>query len=123
MLKDDIERDERGWKKDRLRVHTKEEGTRIIAIRKELEKEESFFFGADVIMKNYEHIYGESIKKWYVERVLRENGLTKKRLPKVKGISKYMLLALIRHTKSQSSYDNILIEFRCGTIVYGTEES
>ncbi len=101
MSKDDIERDERGWKKDRLRVHTKEEGTRIIAIRKELEKEESFFFGADVIMKNYEHIYGESIKKWYVERVLRENGLTKKRLPKVKGISKYMLLALIRHTKSQ----------------------
>lgn len=91
MSNDDIERDERGWKKGRLRVHTKAEETRIIAIRKDLEKEESFFFGADVIMKNYEHIYGESIKKWYVERVLRENGLTKKRQPKVKGRSKYML--------------------------------
>ena len=91
MSNDDVGKDERGWEKGRLRVHTKEEETRIIAIRKELEKEESFFFGADVIMKNYEHIYGEKIKKWYVEKVLRENGLTKKRQSKVTGRSKYML--------------------------------
>jgi hypothetical protein len=30
-------------------LHTKEEEKRIIEIRKELEREESFFFGADVI--------------------------------------------------------------------------
>jgi len=90
MSNEDIERDERGWKKGRLRGHTEEEEKRIIVIRKELEEEESFFFGADVVMKNYEHKYGEKPKKWFVEKVLRENGLTRKRRPKVKGRSKYM---------------------------------
>jgi len=90
MPEDAIEKDERGWKKGRLRVHDEEEEKRIIEVRKELEREESFFFGADVVMRNYEHKYGEQIKKWYVEKVLRENGLTKKRQPKVKGRSKYM---------------------------------
>ena len=90
MPEDAIEKDERGWKKGRLRVHDEEEEKRIIEVRKELEREESFFFGADVVMRNYEHKYGKQIKKWYVEKVLRENGLTKKRQPKVKGRSKYM---------------------------------
>ena len=92
MPEDAIEKDERGWKKGRLRVHDEEEEKRIIEVRKELEREESFFFGADVVMRNYEHKYGKQIKKWYVEKVLRENGLTKKRQPKVKGRSKYMQL-------------------------------
>jgi hypothetical protein len=36
-------------------------------------------------MRNYEHKYGNQIKKWHVEKVLRENGLSKKRQPRVKG--------------------------------------
>jgi transcriptional regulator len=55
MSDEAVERDERCWKKGRLRVHTEEEEKRIIEIRKELEREESFFFGADVVMRNYEH--------------------------------------------------------------------
>lgn len=90
MSDEAVEKDERGWKKGRLRVHTEEEEKRITEIRKELEREESFFFGADVVMRNYEHKYGNQIKKWYVEKVLRENGLSKKRQPRVKGRSKYM---------------------------------
>ena len=90
MSNEEIESDGRGWEKGRLRVHTEEEEKRIIEIREELEREESFFFGVDVVMKNYEHKYGEGIKKWYVEKVLRESGLTTKRQPKVKGKSKYM---------------------------------
>lgn len=90
MSDEAVEKDERGWKKGRLRVHTEEEEKRITEIRKELEREESFFFGADVVMRNYEHKYGNQIKKWYVEKVLRENGLSKKRQPRGKGRSKYM---------------------------------
>jgi len=39
-------------------------------------------------------IIGKQIKRWYVEKVLREKGLTntKKRQPRVKGRSKYMQL-------------------------------
>ncbi|CAD6493811.1 MAG: hypothetical protein CHKLHMKO_00544 [Candidatus Argoarchaeum ethanivorans] len=73
MSNEDIERDEREWKKGRLRGHTEEEEKRIIVIRKELEEEESFFFGADVVMKNYEHKYGEKPKK-----VVRREGIKRK---------------------------------------------
>jgi hypothetical protein len=83
MSNEEIESDGRGWEKGRLRVHTEKEEKRIIEIPEELVREESFFFGADVVMKNYEHKCGEGIKKRYVEKVLRENGLPKRRQPKV----------------------------------------
>lgn len=90
MSECEISEDKRGWKKGRLRVYSKEDEKRIIKIRKELREEESFFFGAAVVKRNYERKYGKEIKLWFVEKVLREAYLTKGRKEKVKGMSKYM---------------------------------
>lgn len=90
MPENEISEDRRGWEKGRLRVYSKEDEERIIKIRKELQREESFFFGAAVVKKNYERKYGKEVKLWFVEKVLREANLTKGRKEKVRGRSKYM---------------------------------
>jgi transcriptional regulator len=43
MSDETVERDERGWKKGRLRAHTEEEEKRITEIRKELERRKFLF--------------------------------------------------------------------------------
>ena len=87
---DEVEIDNRGWEKGRLRVYGEEDRKRVIEIREELVKEESFFFGPAVVRKNYEQRYGNSVRPWFVEKVIREAGLTKGRKEKIKGKSKYM---------------------------------
>ena len=65
----------------------------------------------------YEHEYGKQIKKWYVEKVLRENGLSKKRQPKVKGRSMYMQYpanTLRKLGKTAMSMDFICPKFLSG---------
>ena len=90
MPETEILEDKRGWQKGRLRRHNEVEKERIISIRKQLEKEGSYFIGELVIQKNYENLYGDKIEKWFVNKVLREAGLTKKKIKKEKGKSRYM---------------------------------
>lgn len=82
--------DRRGWKKGKKRKHTKKEEEEIIAIKKQLQKEESFFSGADVVQFNYEHKYKTKMSKWFVKQVLKNSNLTKRRLPKRDNRSRYM---------------------------------
>ncbi len=82
--------DNRGWKKGVLRKHKQIEKDRILEIRRQLEKENSYFIGELVVKKNYENIYCEPIESWFVKKVLKEAGCVKKRTIKKKGKSKYM---------------------------------
>lgn len=90
MPEEMVLQDKRGWQKGRLRRHNEVEKERIISIRKQLEREGSYFIGELVIQKNYENLYGDKIERWFVNKVLREGGLTKKRIEKKRGKSKYM---------------------------------
>lgn len=90
MAEKEVLIDNRGWQKGKLRKHNDIERERIIAIRKQLEKEGSYFIGELVVQKNYENLYGEKLERWFVNKVLREGGLSKKRIIKKKGKSKYM---------------------------------
>ncbi len=85
-----IEQDKRGWIKGKMRKHKDEERERIKSIRLSLIEENSFFFGAKIVQKNYEKIYGEKTPKSFVDRVLKENGLVKSPQKFEKGKSKYM---------------------------------
>jgi hypothetical protein len=79
----EISSDSRGWRKGELRKHKDVERERSIGIRKQLEKEGSYFIGELVVQKNYESLYGEKIKSWFIKKVLKEAGLSKKREAKV----------------------------------------
>lgn len=82
--------DNRGWEKGRLRTNTEEAKNRVISIRKQLIKENSFFIGTKVVRNNYKKIYGEDISKWFVDFTLKETGLANSPIPKEKGRSRYM---------------------------------
>lgn len=62
----------------------------IKKIRKDLEKENSYFIGSTVVKANYEKQTGETVSLSFVDRVLKEAGLTKTNRKKEKGRSKYM---------------------------------
>jgi len=62
----------------------------IINIRKDLEKENSYFIGSNVVKKNYEAKTDKSVSISFVGRVLNEAGLVKSMGKKKRGRSKYM---------------------------------
>jgi len=90
MPEEELFNDHRGWQKGRLRIHTPQEKERIIKIKKQLQKERSYFTGSKVVVGNYRNIYGVEVKKWFVDKVLREAGLVVRKQERIKGASKYM---------------------------------
>ena len=82
--------DNRGWEKGKSREYTPETKQHIIKIRKDLEKEDSYFIGSTVVKENYEKQTGEKVSKSYVDGVLKEAGLVKSLGKRRKGRSKYM---------------------------------
>lgn len=82
--------DKRGWKKGTPRKYTSKAKEEIINIRKELEKEESYFVGSLVVKQNYENRVGKKVSKDFVNRTLKEAGMVKSPQKKRKGLSKYM---------------------------------
>ena len=86
----DILIDNRGWEKGASRKYAPETKQQIIRIREDLEKEDSYFIGSEVVRKNYENQTGEEVTKSYVDRVLKDAGLVRSPQKKKKGRSKYM---------------------------------
>lgn len=82
--------DLRGWEKGKLRKHRNIEKERICAIRLELEKEDSFFYGIKVVQSNYKNLYGELLPNSFIYNTLKEHNLVKVHPKKEKGKSKYM---------------------------------
>ena len=82
--------DNRGWKKGTPRKYTIKEKEEIKKIRNKLEKEDNYFFGARVVQHNYEKQTGKKVSKSFVERTMKEAGITKSPQKKRKGLSKYM---------------------------------
>ncbi len=82
--------DKRGWKKGIPRKYSIKAKEEIINIRKDLEKENSYFFGSKVVKANYENNIKQEISKSFVDRTLKEGGLIKGYIKKRKGLSKYM---------------------------------
>lgn len=90
-LKDkDLLIDKRGWKKGVPRKYTIEAKKEIINIRKELEKESSYFIGSKVVKANYENKIRQKVSKAFVDRTLKDGGMIKGYSKKRKGLSKYM---------------------------------
>lgn len=102
--------DNRGWKKGRPRKYNLKTKEKIKKIRKELEKEESYFIGAKVVRKNYENLTGENVSKDFVDRTLKEAKMVKSPQRKRNGLSKYMKYpqkTLFKLGKSMMSIDFI----------------
>lgn len=87
--KDALE-DNRGWKKGRSRKYNSETKEEIKKIRRELEKEESYFVGAKVVKYNYEKMTKSQVSKSFVDRTLKEAEMVKSPQKNKKGLSKYM---------------------------------
>ena len=90
MDESEISTDNRGWKEGISRIYTPGTKQQIINIRKDLEKENSYFIGSNVVKKNYDAQTGRSVSISFVGRVLKEAGLVKSQGKKEKGRSKYM---------------------------------
>jgi hypothetical protein len=106
----DLLKDNRGWKRGTPRRYSIEAKEKIIKIRKELEKENSYFFGAKVVKKNYENQIGLKVSNSFVDRTLKEAGMVKSPQKKRKGLSKYMKYpqrTLTKLGKSMMSIDFI----------------
>lgn len=82
--------DKRGWKKGIPRKYSIEAKKEIIKIRKDLEKESSYFIGSKVVKSNFENKMKQRISKSFVDRTLKEGGLIKGYNKKRKGLSRYM---------------------------------
>jgi len=76
---EDIHADNRGWKKGRLRKYDPKVEDRVLRIRKDLRKEESYFFGPDVVQANYVHLYPEEEPPTisFIAKTIHQAGLTK----------------------------------------------
>ena len=90
MDESEISSDNRGWKRGKSRTYMPETRQQIINIRKDLEKENSYFIGSNVVKKNYEAKTDKSVSVSFVGRVLNEAGLVKSLRKKKRGRSKYM---------------------------------
>ncbi|KAF5413975.1 MAG: hypothetical protein C5S48_10425 [Candidatus Methanogaster sp.] len=102
--------DNRGWEKGLSRKYTPETKQQIIRIREDLEKEDSYFIGSEVVRKNYENQTGKEVSKSYVDSVLKDAGLVRSPAKKEKGRSKYMkypAYTLTKLGKSMMSIDFI----------------
>ncbi|MBS3813733.1 hypothetical protein KGY64_07940 [Candidatus Bipolaricaulota bacterium] len=75
---DDVTVDNRGWEKGNLRKYGQEVKDRVIEIRKRLRKEQSYFFGPQVIRANYRKLYpDEKVPTiYFIAKTLREEGMT-----------------------------------------------
>jgi len=82
--------DNRGWRRGKPGKYNLKAKEEIIKIRKELEREDSYFFGGKVVKQNYENATGKKVSKNFVDRTLREAGIVKSPQKKRKGLSKYM---------------------------------
>jgi len=110
IAESEISSDNRGWVKGKSRKYTPETKQQIIKIRKDLEKEDSYFIGSKVVKENYEKQTGEKVSKSYVDGVLKEAGMVKSPEKKRKGRSKYMKYpeyTLTKLGKSMMSIDFI----------------
>ena len=103
MTDEDIDSDNRGWKKNLLRKYEQSDKDKIISIRKELVKEESYFWGDKIVKANYIKQTGKDISLWFVASQLKEHGLTKSHSKKKKGGSKYMKYPVTTLSKFGSS--------------------
>lgn len=117
----DLLKDNRGWKKGMPRRYSIEAKEKIIKIRKELEKEDSYFFGAKVVKKNYENQIGLKVSNSFVDRTLREAGMVKSPQKKRKGLSKYMKYPQRTLTKLGKSM--MSIDFIGPKYLHGSKES
>ena len=77
MKDSEISSDNRGWEKGKSRKYSPETKQQIIKIRKDLEKEGSYFIGSEVVKQNYENQTGEEVSKSFVDGVLKEAGMVK----------------------------------------------
>jgi len=70
----EISKDGRGWKKGKLRRYKEGTRERVVKIRKQLKKEQAFFFGSKVIRKNYQKEYpdGEQITEYFTNKTIKE---------------------------------------------------
>lgn len=88
-----FENDNRGWKKGKSRIHRKEDCRLVKKIRKELESsEKEFYVGPEIILseiKKSDYRNKEKINLSFIKKVLRDSGLAKTRIKKVKGNSVY----------------------------------
>ena len=103
MKEDELSSDNRGWRKNRLRKYSDEDKEKIISIRKDLVKEESYFWGDKVVRTNYIKQTGNDVSLWFVASTLREQGLVKSHSKKKKGGSKYMMYPVKTLSKLGSS--------------------
>jgi len=73
-----IDTDNRGWKKGRLRRYDKKTKERVINIRNKLRAEESYFFGPQVVLANYRKRYKDDKEPtmYFITNTIREAGLT-----------------------------------------------
>ena len=85
-----IIQDLRGWEKGKLRQRDSKEKERICAIRLELEKECSFFYGIKVVQSNYQKLYDDILPNSFIYNTLKENNLVKCHRKAEKWKSKYM---------------------------------
>ncbi len=89
MDESEISTDNRGWKKEKSRIYTPETKQQIINIRKDLEKEDSYFIGSKMVKENYEVQTDKSVSISFVGRVLKEAGVVKSPGKKKKWQNKY----------------------------------
>jgi hypothetical protein len=110
MDETEISIDNRGGKKGNSRKYPPETKQQIIKIRKDLEKEDSYFIGSEVVKENYEKQTDKKVPKSFVDRVLKEAGMVKSPIKKKRGLSKYMKYpnyTLTKLGKSMMSIDFI----------------
>ena len=103
MKEEELSLDNRGWRKNRLRKYHTKDKEKIISIRKDLVKEESYFWGDKVVRANYIKQTGSDVSLWFVASTLREYGLVKSHSKKKKGGSKYMMYPVTTLNKLGSS--------------------
>lgn len=72
LEEDDIENDNRGWKKGQLRKHKIDMKEKICSIRKEMENTPGSRIGADAIRAIVLERYGVEVSRWFVNRTLRD---------------------------------------------------
>jgi len=87
---EEISKEQRGWKKGRLRQNSTQARERIKTIREQLIKEKSYFYGAKIVRQNYQNLYGKKVSQWFVNNTLKQYGMVKSPQPQQAGKSKYM---------------------------------
>jgi predicted transcriptional regulator len=90
MTDEEVSKDNRGWPEGKLRTHTQVEKAHVLKIKRNLKKEKSYFYGADIIGANYKKENKKNISKWFIKETIKKAGLTDQRKKKQKGGSRYM---------------------------------